>query len=346
MLGKHNPDMQAGLDSVFDCVHFDWVEHYREPELRQIPVLANVERHLYGFDPLDPAGTKAKKYTTTTIVHTDSTLDTKLLEAFNNFKPDYVFIHTQKADVIGVHVIEHFRKTAKVINWCGDVREPLEKHYVTLGKQIDLTLFTNMDDVNLLNKQGVKADFLQVGFDSDKFNPKGDKGKYPEIVFLGSNYGRAFPLSAFREEMVNKLKNEFGDKFGVYGTGWGKNGDGIIDNYAEEGKVYRSCKVAISLSHFDRELYASDRLFRAMGAGAFCMSHGFRGLEKMFSIGNEIQTFATIDDLITDIRYYLEVPKIRKKIAKAGCKKVRNNYTWINFAENLKIKTDGLDKKN
>jgi hypothetical protein len=36
MMGQYNPDLKRGLDSVFECVHFDWLAYGTKSPLLQI----------------------------------------------------------------------------------------------------------------------------------------------------------------------------------------------------------------------------------------------------------------------------------------------------------------------
>lgn len=359
MMGQGNLDMQNGLDSVFECKHLDWTEiKYPEPyqpELVHQQSVMNRMHSAHGFDPRNPSGEARLDNRIPMAVGRGATLgkaspfDSIVMNAFKEFKPDVVFMHLQRPGILSHTSLDAMNKKSKLVSWCGDVREELPSHYIDLGDHIDLTLFTNMEDVEKLRKEGVKADFLQVGFDSLNFNPEGPIGvNYPEIIFMGSNYHCQYPLSSYRESMVRTLKSVFGDKFGVYGANWGNqpNGrplaNGLITNYGEEGLAYRSCKVAISLSHFERSKYASDRLFRILGSGAFCLTHVYPDLEHDFEIGEDLDTFTSIDELVVKIKYYLEDEKLRKKIAIEGCRRARQNFTWHHFAKNLKTITDKL----
>ena len=364
MMGKNNPDLQRGLESVFECKHLDWTEvplpvPIPDTDVAQEPVMKTIER-VHGFNIHNPSGeprTENRIPTAREVVgiledaaskpiktiggSSINPFDVILMKTFNEFKPDIVFMHLQRGGVLSQESVDEMKKTAMLISWCGDVREELPQHYIDLGKHISLTLFTNMEDVWKLRKAGVKADFLQVGFDSQNFNPEGSiNDKIPEIIFMGSNYQHQFPLSSYRESMVKRLKNEFGDRFGVYGSNWGTISNGLITNYAEEGQAYRSCKIAISLSHFERTKYASDRLFRILGSGPFCLTHTYPELEKDFEPEVDLDVFTSIDDLVSKIKYYLKNEELRKKIAIEGCRRARQNFTWHHFAENLKILTD------
>lgn len=308
MMGVHNPDLQLGLNSVFDCLHFDWT--------------------VYGLS--------------------SQLLQYNLMQVFYHFNPDVVFVHTQ-SEAISIDILKAMSEKALVFNWTGDVRFPLQPFYVEHGRYITSTLFTNMNDVDFCRSNGINSDFLQVGFDSTQFNPSGEKSAiYPEILFMGSNYpANTFPLSSYRFDMVYKLKSEFGNRFGVYGGGWNGLESGNITSYAEEGKAYRSCKIAINLSHFAYRRYSSDRLFRILGSGAFCLTHNFPEIEKDFNVDKDLVVWNDLNDLSNKVRYYLDNESERKLVAIHGCLNARSNFTWHHFAQNLnELVTKKQNKEN
>ncbi|MGV8130701.1 MAG: glycosyltransferase family protein [Candidatus Pacearchaeota archaeon] len=308
MMGQHNPDLKNGLSQIFDCIHLDWIIYRSNTDQLQKDILKKV----------------------------------------NEFSPDVVFMHLQREGVVTIETVTSIRKQGIVVfSWTGDVRYPVPQHYLTLGKHIDATLFSNMNDVEFCNNNGIVADFLQVGYDEYNFSPIGYKDEnYPEIVFMGSNYPSInFPLTKLRSEMVTRLKSEFGNRFGLYGGGWGKLADGSINSYKEEGNVYRSCKIAINLSHFAYKRYSSDRLFRILGCGTFCLSHHYPDMEVDFNVGNDLVVWNDIDDLVEKIKMYLQNNLERKRIANNGYNNVINNFTWINFAEGINKLTDKYSHK-
>ena len=299
MMGQHNPDLQRGFDSVFECLHFDWY----------------------------PYGVNSHK------------LQIDVLDKFNSFQPDFVFMHLQGDGIITDDLAKMMAEKSVVVNWTGDVRQILPSFYISTGKNIHSTLFTNMNDADYCSMQGVNAGFLQVGYDSQHFNIFGDTDEknitYPEIIFMGSNYTTSpFPLTQLRYEMVTRLKKEFGNRFGFYGGGW-EGANGNITSYAEEGKAYRSCKIAINLSHFAYRRYSSDRMFRILGSGAFCLTHHFPEIEKDFEVGKELVVWENIDDLVIKIKKYLAKDEEREKIALNGYNKAITKFTWHHFANNL-----------
>jgi len=273
----------------------------------------------------------------TAVRHNKADMNGRILKACNSFKPHIIFMQIQASDYLTIETATQLSKKAFVINWTGDVRTPLPQWFVEIGRVIDLTLFTNMNDVVSAREKGVCADFLQVGFNKEIFTPVGAKVTYPDIVFLGSNYHTApFPLTQERKMLAVTLKQRYGKRFGVYGRGWEKdNLDADFLVPKQEATCYRSAKISINYSHFDYMRYSSDRMFRIMGSGGFCLTHNFKGVEKDFVINKHCAVFDDVSDCITKIEYYLKNHYEREMIRKNGCQMVRENFTWERAMENM-----------
>ena len=155
-----------------------------------------------------------------------------------------------------------------VVEWFGDVRDPLPQCYVDRMPYVNVTACTNYPDVNTMHEMGHDARFLQIGYDETIYKVDGPKWNDPkDVVFIGNNYGKRFPLSEHRAKVVRLMHQHFGDRFAVYGRGWGKGSHAVGPE--EEAAIYRSCKVALNLDHFYRDGFYSDRLLRATGCGAY-----------------------------------------------------------------------------
>ena len=173
--------------------------------------------------------------------------------------------------------------------------------------------------------------------DTNIFSNVGEKGNAPEVVFLANNYVNQFPLSQHRKEAIKLLQAKFGNRFKVYGNGWGTNSGNVNNSQYEEAKVYRGCKIAISISHFDVDRYFSDRLGRALCTGAMVLSHDYTGIGKDFEVGKHLDTFGSIEALIEQCdKYLMDVTK-RETIAKAGQELASKEFSYQNI---VKQKTD------
>jgi hypothetical protein len=263
-------------------------------------------------------------------------LDTLILKTISKIQPDLTFMQIQGDGILKPDIAAQI--PGIVINWTGDVRQPLPDWFMKVGKNISLTLFTNQADAKVMLDAGLDADYLQTGFHPEIFNPRwGSKLlDIPDIVFMGNNYAQQFPLCQFRRDMVNFLQSKFGQGFAVYGNNWGTPHKSLNKDHRREAAVYRSCKIAIGCSHFDLSRYSSDRLFRAMGSGAFYLTKWYPDIEKDFIPGVHLDVWHTLSELEEKIRFYLAHPELRNKIAAAGCKLVHNRDTWAHRMATLR----------
>lgn len=254
------------------------------------------------------------------------------------FKPDLVFIQIQASNIISEQTVKILKGTgAFVVNFTGDVRHPIPQWFYEIGKHIDLTLFSNMTDVKQFRNDGLKADYLEIGYDPEIFKPEGDKLLTRDIVFLGNTYGAGFfPLSKMRIQMVAFLKYHYPHDFGLYGNGWEVCNGNFNHSQHEEAKLYRGAKIAINLSHYDYERYNSDRILRIMGTGTpLCLTKNYKGLKEDYSPGVNVATWDDFDELKQNIDFYLKNEKIRKEIALHGNELVKNTFTFDNMIDNI-----------
>ena len=152
----------------------------------------------------------------------DSQVNEKTQYMIAMFKPDILFMQIQAPNIISIETCEYAKNSGCfVINWTGDKRHEVPQWMVDLAPYVNCTSFSNMEDVYKMRALGFKSDFLEIGYDPTIYTPIGEALQMPEIVFMGNNYGRGyFPMSGFRIDMVDFLKNEYGNRFGVYGSGW------------------------------------------------------------------------------------------------------------------------------
>lgn len=229
---------------------------------------------------------------------------------------------------------------AFIINWTGDKRHTTPDWMVRLVKYVSVTAFSNQEDVDYMTSLGHASGFLQIGIDPYVFK-KWPPATARDIVFMGNNHGR-YPLSIQRASLVQFLQHTYKDKFGLYGNYPGNignlnaNGNDPFPMQSQESKIYSSCKIGISISHFDSDRYTSDRLFRIMGSGCFALSHHYKGIEKDFEVGKHLDTFRDRNELKQKIDFYLENEDERKQIAKNGFDLVHSKHTYNDMVEDIK----------
>lgn len=326
--------------------------HIVRPSHLPVPVKEEKIRLLYvGMNTIQnpPNGlTKAfQKHFDIKELNTSNTrLNESILFLASTWKPEIVFMQIQKANVVSVEALEGMKALGCfVINFTGDIRERQEIQWMyDMAKHISLTVFTNLTDVYGMRQYGFNSIQLELGIDPEIYTPIGEQKECKEIVFMGNNYGMTyFPLSTERISMVNYMKKRFGERFGVYGTGWGVGQSNIADgnfmaSQNEEAARYRGSKIAINYSHFNYDSYSSDRLTRILGTGTFCLCKRFINCETRFQDGIHLRYFDTLDELGFWTDYYTDPvnEEERKRIAKAGCELVHEKYKFENLVTSIK----------
>jgi spore maturation protein CgeB len=262
-------------------------------------------------------------------------LNVNILLLFNQFKPDIVFMQIQAPDIISKGVCQIMKDSgAFIINWTGDKRHYVPQWMIDLAPYVSLTSFSNMDDVNTMRSLGFKSEYLEIGYDETIYKPEGEALNMPDIVFMGNNYGRGyFPMSGFRIDMVDFLRQEYGNRFGVYGSGWAYGNGNFNHSQLEEAKAYRGAKIAINCSHFDSLNYNSDRLLRILGSGVHCVSYNHKGMFDTYKHG--LSYFNDFNELKKTIDFNLDPKNKAYNLGWVGNDFVKNTFTFKHQVENI-----------
>ena len=251
-------------------------------------------------------------------------LQQKIVEAARDLQPTITFMQVQTDDVVHPETIRQI--PGAILNWTGDVREPILKMFYQLAPKA-IPCFSNASQPAIMRGKGVRAEYLQNAVDEAIFTPHGEPAPAPDIIFMGNDYGAVFPLGALRREMVARLRARYGSRFGVFGRFHGATGN-LNNDMRAEAAHYRGCQIAINLSQFSLSRYSSDRLFRALGSGAFVLSHRYPDIDQDFVEGEHLAAWAALDELERQIGRYLDAPAERQRIAQQGCELVHAKHTW------------------
>lgn len=211
-----------------------------------------------------------------------------------------------------------------VVNWNGDAHldglnspEILEYlHYV------DLQLVCNAKVIPEYEAHGIRAAYWQIAWKE----PHGELpkvGKH-DIVFLGNAY------NARRYQLVETL-TALDCNVGLYGNLPGSIGNTHYD-FAMSAAIYGNCKIAISDTYPGTEAFVSNRLFQALGSGAFVLQEHSPRLEEFTGLcaGIHFIEWQDFDDLSRLVVEWLRPArkKERARIAAAGRDFVRENYSY------------------
>lgn len=269
----------------------------------------------------------------------DKEVNKKAVQVSDEIRPDIVFMQIQTPGIIHKQTLQHLKNNGAIVfNWTGDVRDSVPDWMISVSQEVTSTLFSNMRDVNQMRLQGYRSDFLEIGYDPEIFKPEGHIIPSRDIVYFGNNMDASrFPMSKFRIEMCNFLREKFGNRFGVYGSG--PNSDGNF-NYSQvdESAGYRSAKIAINCSHYEIQNYTSDRMHRILGTGVpICLAKWFPGIEDTYIDGVHLRIWRTLEELESLCNYYLnpENESERIKIASQGHFLALKELTYESMINNI-----------
>jgi len=251
-------------------------------------------------------------------------------------KPDIVFAHVQNPEVFDLETWSLLSERGFVINYTFDVRKvEKQKWMYEVAKIVGHTFFACKEDVANCRVEGIQnVSHIHSSCDMELFQPAERRNLYAfDVVFAGNRYDNTnldFPMAQYRQNMIQTLE-ACGHKFMPYGLGQ----RGGLLRPEQEVNVYNFSKICINQNNFYLHGYTSDRLWRIMASGSFCLTHHFPGIEKVFERGVHLDWFENFDEMLDLVDKYLKDDEERKAIARVGCNYVRENHTWKNRIEEM-----------
>jgi len=148
--------------------------------------------------------------------------------------------------------------------------------------------------------------------------------RYP-VSFIGAAYGN-------RRQWVAGLR-ERGITVACFGHGWES---GVVAT-SEVSRIINDSAVSLNFSDAGPQLQGGRRVrsrqikarvFEVPAAGGCLLTESAEGLEEYFVPGEEIETFASIDELAAKIRHLLDDPDLRNRIARRGHERTCREHTY------------------
>lgn len=234
------------------------------------------------------------------------------------FKPDWIFVTGSRA--LTPAQFQQLADISKLVIWDADaVNEERDKIWKSLAG-IPSAVFSVVS--NLAEKYPTLSPhtiWTPQYFDSRTYKPsvsrptKDEDFKY-DVCFFGS----------FDDEKRLRWKKALEDA--GFKVGFFNNVNGTVMS-----NIYARSRIAIAIwrDNFPLDGFLmSDRIYKAMGCGAFFLSYFLEGLELMFKNKVHLDSYdGTLESLKAQITYYLQHPEEREKIAKAGQKEVLEKHT-------------------
>lgn len=294
--------------------------HYYAQGLRELGLIVK------GFDP-ETAADPEKDF----------------LQLLDTFSPD-ILLFTKGTGIYERWLDSARSRSIPLVQWHPD--PILDDTVLRLARKVDFFFTMAEGLVDKFRKAGIsKVTWLSQGFAPSFFDPGeispqnralfsstltfvGNLSDQPEYVGRRKSLTRAlregFDLKWWGPQPAHKLTNlafllsplgrSYGGRF-VYG--------------AEYAQVVSLSRIFLA---FDRAPHLrnsmSQRLYMAVGCGAFYLCQYVEGIEKVLEPGREIETFSGEDEMVDKIRFYVPREEERMRIAEQGRKRVLTQYTY------------------
>lgn len=275
----------------------------------------------------------------------------EFLAMVDRLKPDLVHMQLQFTGVFDFETLQKAKSISPssiFINWMGDIRKDISKDFLTLSPAIDYSLQSNVGQLEMYRQAGCKnCLYWQVGYDPKLFYPKNSSHFKYDVVFTANMYDLSmFPDVRLRLEMARAIKKRFGNRAGVFGSGYPSDMGHISKiGPSELNDLYNSSLTVLSVSNFnDVSHYFSDRLLACIGSGRPTISYRFPGIESYFADKSDILVSHSIAETIQLVEYCIKNPEEAKQIGKNGHLKVKNEHTFTSRVIEL-VKMLNLEDK-
>jgi len=276
-------------------------------------------------------------------------LQKEVIKFVDNIKPDILFFVLYKG-AFDFDTLDYLKSKYITINWFCDDHWRFDGFTKYQAPHFTYSITTDKFALSKYKEIGYKNVILSqwASFGkNENIDFENIKYKY-NISFVGG-------ISGYRKWLVDQLE-EAGIEVECFGAGW-KNGRVSYEKMVE---VFKTSKINLNISNsvsFDiRYVLSSERSqqeflraakrieqlkarnFEISAFGGFQLTNYTPQLENYFNIGSEVAVYMSIDDLILQIRYYLNNEKERKKITVAGHKRAVKEHTLLNRLEDVFVR--------
>ncbi len=180
--------------------------------------------------------------------------------------------------------------------------------------------------------------FAGMAANPDIFHPLHVEKKY-DISFIGQPYGE-------RGFYIKKLYN-FARENAINAYFPRAHGAKFILTYERINEIYNQSKINIAFAPKEQPgRIINLRSYEICMSGNFQLVQYTPCLEEFFDFGTEIVGWSTTRELFKKIRYYLQNPDERERIAKNGFERALHNHTWTHRFKRIIEFLDDKKKQN
>jgi spore maturation protein CgeB len=257
-------------------------------------------------------------------------LNQALLKEVDAYHPDIVFTVQRDYEIWTETLTAIHQRGAVLITWTTDDSFKFDQVSKYIGRYYDAISTTYDYRVIDYNAAGIEGVYLtQWAANSHWLNPPKPARdcQYP-VSFIGASYG-------VRASIVDKLQSA-GIHVECFGHGWP---NGSISTH-QIPVVMNNSVISLNfsagfMSDAGNEKQIKARTFEVPGAGGFLLTDSAPGLDAVYRLGEEIETYSSVDELERKTKYFLQHPQERDRIAQAGYQRTVASHTYEQRLEGL-----------
>lgn len=268
-----------------------------------------------------------------------------LFDEVRSFRPHLLHLQIQHTSVIDAGTIRRIKNSMPqtiITNWTGDVRNYVPHTYRRIAEIADYNFISSTGQLEMFkNAIGKEVRYWQIGYNPALYAPTDQPSpkdiKY-DAVFVGHHTKKEqYPGAQDRIETCRLLRERFGDKFLLFGNGWGRSlkSKGSVDQRSVS-KVYQQSVCSVSVSHYnDLDHYFSDRLLMCMASGRPTVALRFPKWEAYFTNMCDLVVVDNIKEIPDAVQMLKDNPELANYIGQQGAAKVYAEHTYYSRVKEL-----------
>lgn len=281
----------------------------------------------------------------------------ELLAEMDSFKPSLLLLIKDR-DLPAEWLKEARDKGIATVQWYPDIEMP--EWLITYVRNTDVFFTMAEGLVDEFKKNNPRAFWLTQAFEPSFFEineitPEDINNFSADVAFVGTLGSKEYYLK--RRRYLSRVIDE-GFNFRWWGPrlprklstiplmfgGLGRAYGGRFLWGEEYAKAVKLSKIFLAFDAAPRiRKSMSDRIYMAVGCGAFYMCEHVDGIEDVFVPDKEIVTFRDEDEMIEKIRFYLKHDSLRRQVADAGKARALKEHTYkIRAGQMLRVIEDIL----
>ena len=198
--------------------------------------------------------------------------------------------------------------------WSIDSHCALQNHRMHCSKhKFDILLMSNIHHADLFKNFVGETTWFPNGYPSDLIKLDHEVKRDYDIGFCGSLIGN-------RSVWLNLIEDKFKLKRDIF----------VLGN--DMIRALLSYKIAFNINIGDDVNF---RTFEATGAGAMLLTNYTPNLERLFRIGDEIIVYESPEQLLHQVKYFLDHEDERSRIAKLGYERASSSHSYDSRAVSL-----------